>query len=100
MAASWSFRHALTIENSIIADNTTDSGASSDVIRVRTETPLTINHSLIGNADGLGTIDGNVGNLTGTEANPLNPRLGELADNGGPTLDTRAAARQCCDQYG
>ena len=38
--------------------------------------PLTINHSLIGNADGLGTINGNVGNLTGTEANPLDPHAG------------------------
>ena len=34
----------------------------------------------------MGTINGNVGNLTGTEANPLDPQLGELADNSGPTL--------------
>ena len=80
------FSAPLTIENSIIAENTTNSGTSSDVIRVRTDAPLTINNSLIGNADGLGTINGNVGNLFGTEANPLDPMLGDLADNGGPTL--------------
>ncbi|MEL6109738.1 MAG: Ig-like domain-containing protein, partial [Planctomycetota bacterium] len=79
------FSAPLTIENSIVADNTAGD-VSSDVQRTQTETPLTINHSLIGNADGLGTINGNVGNLTGTEANPLDPLLGELADNGGPTL--------------
>ena len=79
------FSAPLTIENSIVADNTAGD-VSSDVQRTQTENPLTINHSLIGNADGLGTIDGNVGNLTGTEANPLDPQLGELADNGGPTL--------------
>ncbi|MEL7500230.1 MAG: choice-of-anchor Q domain-containing protein, partial [Planctomycetota bacterium] len=79
------FSAPVTIENSIVADNTAGV-VSSDVQRTQTETSLTINHSLIGNADGLGTINGNVGNLTGTEANPLDPQLGELADNGGPTL--------------
>jgi len=74
---------SLTIGNSIVALNT--AGTSGADITPGTRT---INHSLIGVADGL-TIDGNVGNLTGTEANPLDPLLGLLADNGGPT-ETRA----------
>ena len=75
----------LTVENSIIADNTLN-GVSSDIALEDADDELTINHSLIGNADNLGEILGNVGNLFGTEANPLDPQLGELADNGGPTL--------------
>jgi len=48
------------------------------------DSTLTINYSLIGVADGL-TITGNVGNLTGTTASPLDPLLGPLQNNGGPT---------------
>ena len=75
----------VTIENSIVAENTAGD-TSSDFLRDGGQGTLAINHSLIGNADGFGTIDGNVGNLTGTEASPLNPLLGDLDDNGGPTL--------------
>ncbi|MEO1526977.1 MAG: choice-of-anchor Q domain-containing protein [Planctomycetota bacterium] len=74
---------SIRIDNSIVAGNTT-AGIASDIVRDPGGV-LAINHSLIGNADDLGTIDGNVGNLTGTEADPLDPMLGELADNGGPT---------------
>ncbi|MEL6110486.1 MAG: right-handed parallel beta-helix repeat-containing protein, partial [Planctomycetota bacterium] len=76
---------SVQVENSIVAENTA-AGSASDFQRNATGGTLTINHSLIGNADGLGTIDGNVGNLTGTEAAPLDPLLADLADNGGPTL--------------
>ncbi|MEO1526978.1 MAG: choice-of-anchor Q domain-containing protein [Planctomycetota bacterium] len=75
---------ALVVENSIVAENTA-SDLPSDLVR-DPEGQLVINHSLIGNADNLGTLDGNAGNLTGTTSNPLDPLLDELADNGGATL--------------
>jgi len=73
---------ALTIDNSIVAGNT-DNGTAVD-LRPDPESIVTINYSLIGIADGL-VITGNVGNLTGTAAIPLDPLLGPLQDNGGPT---------------
>lgn len=78
---------AISIRNSIIAGNS-DNGTGRDLFP-DPESSLTINHSLIGVADNLGTINGNVGNLTGTAASPLDPLLGPLADYGGPTLTHR-----------
>jgi len=47
-------------------------------------------NNLIGDGTGMtGLVDGVNGNQVGTAANPIDPRLGPLADNGGPTL-TRA----------
>lgn len=43
-------------------------------------------HNLIGNADGSSGFSAAHGDLLGTTANPLNPQLGPLANNGGPTL--------------
>ena len=74
---------SIEIDNSIVADNRVSFNVN-DVVRAEAG-ELTINHSLIGNADGLGTINGNVGNLTGTADVPLNPMLRELNENGGPT---------------
>jgi uncharacterized repeat protein (TIGR01451 family) len=46
----------------------------------------TSDHNLIGNADGSSGFGlGNSGDLLGSTANPLNPQLGLLANNGGPT---------------
>ena len=72
----------ITVESSIVADNTASFGNPN--LDIRDDNTFTINHSLIGVADGL-SIVGNVGNLAGTVANPLDPMLGPLADNGGPT---------------
>ena len=79
---------SLTISNSIVAgnfQNTTpgNPGTPNDLVP-DPDSVLTINHSLIGVADGLTITGGN--NLTGTAASPLDPLLGSLADNGGPTL--------------
>ena len=71
------------ITNSIVAGNTAYDARYSD-LRPGPSGELTISHSLIGVADEL-NIAGNVGNLTGTVASPLNPQLGPLAFNGGPT---------------
>jgi hypothetical protein len=73
----------LTILNSIVAGNTVALGTGPDLLP-DPESTLTVNYSLIGVADGL-TFTGNVGNLTGTATSPLDPQLGPLADNGGPT---------------
>jgi len=71
-----------TISGSIIAGNTA-AGGNPD-LRPDSNSAVIVNYSLIGVANGL-TFTGNVGNLTGTTASPLNPQLGPLADNGGPT---------------
>jgi hypothetical protein len=43
-------------------------------------------HNLVGNgADSGGLVDGENGNQVGTPSRPINPKLGPLADNGGPT---------------
>ena len=78
-----------TITNSIIAGNLQNVtgpgvGAPNDLV-VDPDSVLTINHNVIGVADNLGVITGNTGNLTGTATDPLDPLLGPLADNGGPT---------------
>ncbi len=42
-------------------------------------------HNLIGNADGSSGFSASHGDLFGSTANPLNPQLGLLQNNGGPT---------------
>ena len=79
----------LTISNSIVAgnfDNEADGVGTPNDFVPDPDGVLTINHSLIGVADNLGTIAGDIGNMFGTQASPLDPLLGPLADNGGPTL--------------
>ena len=84
---------SLTIENSIVAGNihnASEAGGVPNDIRRLLAVPVVVNHSLIGVVDtgpGVATfsIDG-LGNQTGTLANPLDPLLTPLADNGGPTL--------------
>lgn len=73
----------LTVENSIVADNY-GTVAAHDIRP--SDGSLTMNHSLIGVADSITQeILGNEGNLTGTAENPLDPLLGPLTHNGGPT---------------
>ena len=73
----------LAVENSIVAGNQADGSTSRDIV-IGYDASGTIDHSLIGIADNLAFTGAN--NLTGTAANPLDPELGPLADNGGPTL--------------
>jgi hypothetical protein len=74
-----------TLSNTIVAGNTTMSGdslAHPDVSGTFTSQ----GHNLIGNAEGsTGFTDGQNGDLVGTAANPIGPKLGPLQDNGGPT---------------
>ena len=78
--------HPLAITDSIIAGNTVGAGGVGPDLAPDPGSVLTVNSSLIGVADGL-VIAGNVGGLnqTGTAAAPLDPLLGPLANNGGPT---------------
>jgi hypothetical protein len=77
------------ISHSIIAGNMVGLTAS-DLATPETGTPL-LHFSLIGTNVGTGLVPAPVGspdangNLIGTSNSPINPLLGPLADNGGPT---------------
>jgi hypothetical protein len=66
------------LANTIVALNTAGGSAASDVSG--TVDPASL-YNLIGTGGSGGLIDGNIGNLVGV----ADPRLGTLADNGGPT---------------
>ena len=70
------------IGNTIIAGN----GASGNGPDLESG-PVYISrgNNLIGNADGVSDFN-NIGDQTGSTVTPLDPRLGPLANNGGPTL--------------
>ena len=69
---------SVTIEHTIAADNVDNSGLAPDIgNQVRAV------YSLIGNEHGAVITGG--GNIIGTAAAPIDPRLGPLADNGGFT---------------
>ncbi|MBW4654109.1 MAG: DUF4347 domain-containing protein [Kaiparowitsia implicata GSE-PSE-MK54-09C] len=71
---------SVNLRNSIVAGN--NHATSPDVLG----TFNNLGHNLIGKSDGsTGFTHGTNGNIVGTIAAPVNPGLGALADNGGPT---------------
>ncbi len=73
----WAYRGELTIGNTIVAGNSAAIGPDVDGAVVSQ------GNNLIGQTNGsTGWI---TSDLTGTTASPLNPLLGPLANNGGPT---------------
>lgn len=68
---------SLTLGNSIIAGNTTDLGTG--------DTFTDSGSNLIGVGNGSGLLNGANGDIVGSLASPVNPELGSLANNGGPT---------------
>ena len=77
----------VTIRNSIVAQNIAN-GSDNDLDTTGTPTVM---YSLIGDNTGtslspapVGSPDSN-GNLIGTSSSPIDPQLGPLANNGGPT---------------
>ena len=68
------------LAHSIVAGNTRGAGVRDDILG-----PMAVSFSLIGDNTGA-TITNNGGNLIGTAGSPINPLLGPLADNGGPTF--------------
>lgn len=75
-----------TVANTIIAGNG-PSGNGPDLKNVLFTPPTydSLGHNLIGNAEGVSSFNVS-GDQTGNTASPLDPHLGPLADNGGPTL--------------
>ena len=71
----------INLKNTIVAGN---SGPTADVSGAFDS----LGYNLIGNATGV-TGFGEAGDIVGTDDNVIDPMLGELQDNGGPTL-TRA----------
>lgn len=81
----------IAINNSIVAKNTSSSSTSADISKSTGTSAVTVNSSLIGIGTGsgltaapLGSPDVN-GNLIGTNAVPIDPKLAALATNGGTT---------------
>jgi hypothetical protein len=98
----------LTIASSIVAGNMA-SGTGNDFVRDPDDTP-TVTNSLIGDNTGTGVAAGGT-NIVGTGASPVDPLLGPLGNNGGPTqthallpgspaLNVGAANGQTTDQRG
>ena len=77
---------SLLLVNTLVALNTAHPGP--DVLKESGGT-VTARFSLLGIGNGSGVRDGLNGNQAGTRLDPLHPRLGPLADNGGTTF-TRA----------
>jgi hypothetical protein len=72
----------MKLTNSIAAENTA-SALGPDIMNYAASA-ITADHDLIGNGDGSNIASGN-GNLIGTGTNPIDPLLGPLQNNGGPT---------------
>jgi hypothetical protein len=66
------------IRNTIIAQNSTDLFDPLEIIN-------DLGYNLIGNGEGSVFVNGVNGNIVGSAANPVNPLLGSLANNGGST---------------
>jgi hypothetical protein len=77
----------LTLVNTIVAQKRTD-GTGPDIFALLDGTS---HHNLIGDGSGMSGISNGInGNLVGTGASPIDPRLGPLGPHGGAT-ETRAA---------
>ncbi len=70
------------LESCVVAGNS--GGARPDI--ANSGTILSSHSNLIGVGDGSGIVDGVDGNQVGSLAAPLDPLLGPLQDNGGPTF--------------
>jgi CSLREA domain-containing protein len=72
----------LELINSLVARNSAPTGP--DVRRGPEGTTVIARFNLIGNGSGSGISNTN-GNQVGTSSSPIDPRIGPLADNGGPS---------------
>jgi hypothetical protein len=85
IAVTMTGARTLALDHSIVADNSDSSGYGPDLFQVFTGV-LTANHSLIGDSTGSAPVNVGGTSLIGTAAAPIDPMLGALADNGGPTM--------------
>ncbi len=75
---------AFNVRNTLIAGNFVDAGGSDPDVAGSVTSG---GHNLIGDGTGsVGFTNGMKGDMVGTAAHPIDPRLGPLANNGGPTL--------------
>jgi hypothetical protein len=74
----------ITLQSTIVAGNASANGRP-DLANAAAGVTVTADHSLLGAADTVTLAAGSANNLTGTAANPLDPKLAALADNGGPS---------------
>lgn len=71
----------IQLANTVVAGNTSSVGAPDCY-----GTLTSLGHNIVGASDGCsGLANGVNGDLVGTASSPLNPRLGPLQNNGGPT---------------
>ena len=78
---------ALNLQNTIIAANTSASDTNHDLSVAGSAVLNDLGNNLIGDGTGQSTlVDGVNGNQVGTSGSALDPLLGSLADNGGPTM--------------
>jgi N-acetylneuraminic acid mutarotase len=77
----------LTLVNTIVAGNTCAFGYPPDLTGLQSGATATGNNNIIGDKFGYDTgfVNGVNGNQVGTHAHPINPLLGPLRNNGGPT---------------
>ena len=74
----------VTLNNTVVAEN--DAGNKDDITNIGNSI-LAGSHNLIGNGKNQSAlVDGIDGNLVGTPSLPIDPSLGTLQNNGGPTL--------------
>lgn len=74
----------MTVRNSIIAGNR-NNAAVPDVTKASSTTVTSLGNNIIGNAPDAGFTNGVNNDQVGNSTSPLNPLLGSLANNGGPT---------------
>jgi len=74
---------ALNLINSLVARNTA-SNIEPDVSKAAS-TALSARFTLVGDGTGSGIADAVDGNKVGTGTGPVDPKIGKLANNGGPT---------------
>ncbi len=102
-AAGWRSNGTTTIANTIVAGNfdaPSNSGGETTAPDVSGEF-TSGGYNLIGDGTGgSGFTNGTNGDQVGTAASRLDPLLGALRTNGGPTPHPRAAARQFGDRRG
>jgi hypothetical protein len=70
----------LNLTNTIVAENTA-AVSGPDIFGIVN----TADHDLIGDGSGMSIVTNLGGNLVGTSISPIDPRLGPLQNNGGPT---------------
>lgn len=76
------FGRTIVLDGSIVAANSASYGAD---IMLYASGAVNARYSILGDGTDV-TLSGNVGNLIGATGSEIDPLLGALADNGGPTL--------------